>query len=59
MALHPARRRRRHYRGDSGEERRDARLEHDTEDHERIEEAVLTLSTPDEPTPGFGADPRA
>jgi cation diffusion facilitator family transporter len=34
-------------------------VEHDIEDHERIEEAVLTLSTPDEPTLSFGVRPPA
>lgn len=34
-------------------------VERDVEEHERIEEAVLTLSTPDEPTLTFGAGAHA
>ncbi|OUM39680.1 cation diffusion facilitator family transporter [Arthrobacter sedimenti] len=34
-------------------------VERDIEEHERIEEAVLTLSTPDEPTLTFGAGAHA
>jgi hypothetical protein len=30
------------------------RIERELEDHETVEEAVLTLATPDEPSLGFG-----
>ncbi|QCB97007.1 cation transporter [Arthrobacter sp. PAMC25564] len=33
------------------------RIERELEDHETVEEAVLTLATPDEPSLGFGPEP--